>query len=51
MCLCNNSDQTSFSVTLTSAGPFGLRFQHLPRGPADVNALKHMFDPKIRFQI
>ena len=25
--------------------PFRLGFQHLPRGPADVNAQKVMFDP------
>ena len=42
---CSNSDQTYFSYTLTSAhrevfkpSPFRLGFQHLPRGPTDVNA-------------
>ena len=50
---CNINDQTCFSDTLTSAGnpreglkpsPFRLGFQNLPRGPADVNAQKTMFD-------
>ena len=45
MFLCNNRDQTFFSDSLTSARPLGrcwnpfrLGFQHLPRGPAYVNA-------------
>ena len=42
MFLCNNSDQT-----LPSAGSLGFGFQYLLRGPADVNALKIMFDPHI----
>ena len=49
MFLCNNSNQTSFSDTFTSAGPSGRletpAFQHLPWGPADVNAEKILFDP------
>ena len=40
MTLCNNNDLTWFSDTLTSARPL--------RGPADVNALKNMFDPYIQ---
>ena len=39
--LFKNSDQKWFSNTLISDGPSGtfrLRFQHLPRDPADVNA-------------
>ena len=44
-----------FSCALTSARPLGVvknlasqaRAQHHPRGPADVNAKKNMFDPYI----
>ena len=52
--LCNNSDQRfSRSDTLISLGisegvetlAFLFEFQHLPRGPADVNAKKIIFDP------
>ena len=35
--LCNNSDQTLFSIALTFARS-GLGFQHLPRDLANVNA-------------
>ena len=52
MFFCNNNYQTWFSDTLTSR-PLGvvktLAFQAQvstpPRGPADVNAQKNMFDP------
>ena len=43
MILCNNNDQTWFSDTLTS-NLLDLGFQRHPRGPADVNTLKNMFD-------
>ena len=46
MTLCNNSDQTCFSDTITSARPLGLLkpsvfmlgLQHHPQDPIDVNA-------------
>ena len=60
MFLYNNSDQTWFSDTFTSARtcgrcwnqslkpwPFRHKFQHLPRDSADLNAWKIMFDPHI----
>ena len=42
--LCNNSDQTCFSVHQHSLGPLG-DVENLPRSPAIVNARKNMFDP------
>ena len=48
MTLCNNNYQTCFSDTLTSARPtlpFQAQVSTPPSGPADVNALKNMFDP------
>ena len=42
---CINIRQVPWEVLKTAA--FGLRFQHLPRDLANVNAWKTMFDPYI----
>ena len=56
--LCNNSDQTLFSNTLTFArslgrmlktSAYGLGIKHLHRDLANVNAWKTMFDPYIKY--
>ena len=44
---CINFRQVLWEVLKTAA--FGLGFQHLPRDLANINALKTMFDPYIRY--